>query len=42
MREIFILITAMLFVMLGLFVQAQIGTRFPSERKVVKDPVTGI
>src|SRR5690554_2898000 len=30
--------------LLGLIVpaQAQIGTRFPSERKVVKDPVTGI
>jgi oligogalacturonide lyase len=26
---------------LGLFAQAQIGKRFPSERKVVKDPVTG-
>jgi oligogalacturonide lyase len=26
----------------NLSVQAQIGTRFPSERKIVKDPVTGI
>src|ERR1700712_4080255 len=25
----------------GATVSAQIGTRFPSERKVVKDPVTG-
>lgn len=31
-----------LFVLFFVTVQAQIGTRFPSERKVVKDPVTGI
>lgn len=30
-----------LFVLFFVTVQAQIGTRFPSERKVVKDPVTG-
>jgi len=28
-------------VLLGTLIQAQIGTRFPSERKVIKDPVTG-
>lgn len=32
----------LLFIILACPVQAQIGTRFPSERKVVKDPVTGI
>jgi oligogalacturonide lyase len=42
MRRIFILITAMQCVIFGLSVQAQIGTRFSSERRVVKDPVTGI
>jgi oligogalacturonide lyase len=32
----------LLFIILHAPAQAQIGTRFPSERKVVKDPVTGI
>jgi len=36
----FILTTAFLFAGLSIL-QAQIGTRFPSERKVIKDPVTG-
>lgn len=42
MRRIFSLITVIQCVILGLSVQAQIGTRFPSERKIIKDPVTGI
>jgi len=35
-----ILCTLLLFVGITT-VQAQIGTRFPSERKVIKDPITG-
>ena len=31
----------LVFLMGGLQIQAQIGRRFPSERKVVKDPITG-
>jgi oligogalacturonide lyase len=31
-----------LFVLLSTCLNAQIGTRFPSEKKIVKDPVTGI
>lgn len=42
MRRIFILITAMQCVIFGLSVHAQIGRRFSSEKKVVKDPITGI
>lgn len=37
-----LVITVIQFLFLIVPVQAQIGTRFPSERKVIKDPVTGI
>ncbi|HET9571704.1 MAG TPA: hypothetical protein VFP20_09890 [Bacteroidales bacterium] len=40
MKTRFILCIAILFVLVA-SVKGQIGTRFPSERKVVKDPVTG-
>lgn len=38
------ILLAVLFVLFrsGLSLQAQIGKRFPSERKVIKDPVTGV
>lgn len=39
-KKILVLIPV-LCVLLGTLIQAQIGTRFPSERKVIKDPVTG-
>lgn len=39
-KKILVLIP-LLCVLLGTLIQAQIGTRFPSERKVIKDPVTG-
>ncbi|MEL7599216.1 MAG: hypothetical protein AAGU18_03845 [Proteiniphilum sp.] len=42
MKKIFITLFILLSVTLILPVSAQIGTRFPSERKVVKDPVTGV
>lgn len=42
MKRLFFLVTVIPYLMLGLSLKAQIGTRFPSERKVVKDPVTGI
>src|SRR5436309_4253330 len=40
MKKIFILNSILLFVFCA-WADAQIGRRFPSERKVVKDPVTG-
>jgi oligogalacturonide lyase len=42
MKRIFYLIVLIQCLMIGLSLQAQIGTRFPSERKVVRDPVTGV
>lgn len=42
MKRFFSLITLIQCVIIGLSVQAQIGTRFPSERKIIQDPVTGI
>ncbi len=42
MKRIFLLIALMECLMFGFLLQAQIGTRFPSERKMVKDPVTGV
>jgi len=42
MKKIFIILFILLSVVLMLPVSAQIGTRFPSERKIVKDPVTGV
>ena len=36
--KFFLLVTTLL---CSVILFAQIGTRFPSERKVVKDPVTG-
>ncbi|HYQ56417.1 MAG TPA: hypothetical protein VEP89_03640, partial [Draconibacterium sp.] len=42
MRKILFTIAVIQFICVSFNVQAQIGTRFPSERKVVKDPVTGI
>ena len=42
MKRNLLLIAVMQCLMLGLSLQAQIGTRFSSERKVVKDPVTGV
>lgn len=41
MKKTFITLFILLSIALILPVYAQIGTRFPSERKVVKDPVTG-
>lgn len=42
MKRIFNLIVLIQCLMIGLPLQAQIGSRFPSERKVVRDPVTGV
>jgi len=42
MKKTFITLFILLSIALILPVYAQIGTRFPSERKVVKDPVTGV
>lgn len=42
MKRNFYLILLIQYLMFGLSLQAQIGTRFPSERKVVTDPVTGV
>lgn len=42
MKRNLLLIAVMQCLMLGLSLQAQIGTCFSSERKVVKDPVTGV
>ena len=42
MKKTFITLFVLLSIALILPVYAQIGTRFPSERKVVKDPVTGV
>jgi len=39
-KKVFILIL-LVNVLTGKLLQAQIGSRFPSERKVVKDPITG-
>lgn len=41
-KSIFVLIPAILIVLAYSPAQAQIGTRFPSEKKVVTDPVTGV
>lgn len=42
MKKLLSTLIALFFAAQMLHVQAQIGTRFPSERKVVKDPVTGV
>ena len=42
MKKIYITLFILLSIALILPVSAQIGTRFPSERKVVRDPVTGV
>ncbi|QRX63327.1 hypothetical protein JS578_10720 [Dysgonomonadaceae bacterium zrk40] len=42
MKRIILLVVVIQYLMFGLSLQAQIGTRFPSERKVVRDPVTGV
>jgi oligogalacturonide lyase len=41
-KSIFVLMPAILSVLAHSPAQAQIGTRFPSEKKVVTDPVTGV
>jgi hypothetical protein len=41
-KSIFVLMSAILMVLALSPAQAQIGTRFPSEKKVVTDPVTGV
>lgn len=41
-KKIMLLIVGIMIVLICLPTHAQIGTRFPSERKIVTDPVTGI
>lgn len=41
-KEQFLLVLISVFVLMALPTHAQIGTRFPSERKIVIDPVTGV
>jgi oligogalacturonide lyase len=41
-KSIFVLMSAILIVLAHSPAQAQIGTGFPSEKKVVTDPVTGV
>ncbi|MCI0552624.1 MAG: hypothetical protein L0287_16865 [Anaerolineae bacterium] len=41
-KSIFVLMSAILIVLAHSPAQTQIGTRFPSEKKVVTDPVTGV
>jgi len=42
MRSIKSLIVVVIFLVICLELKAQIGTRFPSEKKIVTDPVTGV
>jgi oligogalacturonide lyase len=42
LKETSIILVGIMFVLMFSLTKAQIGTRFPSERKIIKDPFTGV